>query len=167
VRGLNEFPPERLPDNIPLLYYSYHIMIGLGTILIGVMALASLSLWRGSLYRAHPLLWLLMLMLPFPYIATTAGWTTAEVGRQPWLIYGINRRTHQSLLLRCSGFDWVALIDPIFGEIGLDEHGLYAGETHLLQQLDGRLHVGAIAPRAASTIENDLAVSRELAGSHS
>ena len=91
VKGLNEFPPQRLPDNIPLLYYSYHIMIGLGTILIGVMALASLSLWRGTLYRAPSLLWLLMLMLPFPYIATTAGWITAEVGRQPWLIYGLMR----------------------------------------------------------------------------
>jgi cytochrome d ubiquinol oxidase subunit I len=55
------------------------------------MALASLSLWRGGLYRARHLLWLLMLMLPFPYIATTAGWITAEVGRQPWLIYGIMR----------------------------------------------------------------------------
>jgi cytochrome d ubiquinol oxidase subunit I len=91
VKGLNEFPPERLPDNIPLLYYSYHIMIGLGTILIGVMTLASLSLWRGRLYDARGVLWLLMLMLPFPYIATTAGWITAEVGRQPWLIYGIMR----------------------------------------------------------------------------
>jgi len=91
VRGLNEFPRERWPDNIPLLYFSYHIMVGLGTILIGVMALASLSLWRGMLYHVRPLLWLLMLMLPFPYIATTAGWITAEVGRQPWLIYGIMR----------------------------------------------------------------------------
>ena len=93
VAGLNAFPPERLPDNIPLLYYSYHIMIGLGTILIGVMALASWSLWRGGLYDARHLLWLLMLMLPFPYIATTAGWITAEVGRQPWLVYGIMRTT--------------------------------------------------------------------------
>ena len=68
-------------------------MIGLGTILIGVMTLASLTLWRGRLYHARGMLWLLMLMLPFPYIATTAGWITAEVGRQPWLIYGIMRTT--------------------------------------------------------------------------
>lgn len=80
-----------MEDNIPLLYFSYHIMVGLGTILIGVMALASLSLWRGKLYHTRGLLWLLMLMSPFPYIATTAGWITAEVGRQPWLIYGIMR----------------------------------------------------------------------------
>jgi hypothetical protein len=44
------------------------------------------------------------------------------------------------------GFD---PIDPVFGEVGLDEHGLYAGETHLLQQLDGGFHVGAIAPRTS------------------
>jgi cytochrome d ubiquinol oxidase subunit I len=91
VRGMNEFAADRLPDNIPLLYYSYHIMVGLGTILIGAMALASFSLWRGRLYETRSLLWLLMLLLPFPYIATTAGWITAEVGRQPWLIYGVMR----------------------------------------------------------------------------
>jgi cytochrome d ubiquinol oxidase subunit I len=91
VRGLNSFPPDRLPDNIPLLYYSYHIMVGLGTILIGVMALSAFALWRNKLYGSRPLLWILMLMLPFPYIATTAGWMTAELGRQPWLIYGLMR----------------------------------------------------------------------------
>lgn len=91
VKGLDAFPPERWPDNIPLLYYSYHIMVGLGTILIAVMVLASLRLWSGALYRSRGLLWLVMLMLPFPYIANTAGWLTAEMGRQPWLIYGILR----------------------------------------------------------------------------
>jgi cytochrome d ubiquinol oxidase subunit I len=91
VRGMNSFPPDRLPDNIPLLYYSYHIMVGLGTILIGAMALAAFALWRGALYHARPLLWMLMLMAPFPYIATTAGWITTEIGRQPWLIYGLMR----------------------------------------------------------------------------
>jgi cytochrome d ubiquinol oxidase subunit I len=91
VRGLDSFPKERWPDNIPMLYYSYHIMVGLGTILTGVMALAAFALWRGTLYVSRRLLWLVMLMLPFPYIATTAGWMTAELGRQPWLIYGIMR----------------------------------------------------------------------------
>jgi cytochrome d ubiquinol oxidase subunit I len=91
VKGLNAFPPDRWPDNIPLLYFSYHIMVGLGTMFVGVMLLCSWSLWRGSLFHYRPLLWLLMTMLPFPYIATTAGWVTAEVGRQPWLIYGIMR----------------------------------------------------------------------------
>ncbi|MBZ5579760.1 MAG: cytochrome ubiquinol oxidase subunit I [Acidobacteriia bacterium] len=91
VRGLADFPRELWPDNIPLLYYSYHIMVGLGTLFIAVMLVAAFQLQRGALYGSRPMLWTLMLALPFPYIATTAGWITAEVGRQPWLIYGILR----------------------------------------------------------------------------
>ena len=91
VKGLKDFPRDQWPDNIPLLYYSYHIMVGLGTLLIALMLVCAWSLWRGHLYSARPLLWTLMLALPFPYIATTAGWMTAELGRQPWLIYGIMR----------------------------------------------------------------------------
>ncbi len=91
VKGLDAFPIEQWPDNIPLLYYSYHIMVGLGTIFVAVMALALWSLWRGRLYESPLILWALMLLAPFPYIATTAGWMTAELGRQPWLIYGLMR----------------------------------------------------------------------------
>jgi len=91
VKGLNDFPRDQWPDNIPLLYYAYHIMVGLGTIMGTVMGLAVLFLWRGRLYSSPALLWSLMLSIPLPYIATTAGWMTAELGRQPWLIYGLMR----------------------------------------------------------------------------
>jgi cytochrome bd ubiquinol oxidase subunit I len=91
VKGLDAFPREDWPDNIPLLYFSYHIMVGLGTIFIGVMALAAFLLWRGALFRSRWMLWILMLAIPFPFIANTAGWITAEVGRQPWLIHGVMR----------------------------------------------------------------------------
>jgi cytochrome bd ubiquinol oxidase subunit I len=91
VQGLKEFPRDAWPGNIPLLYYSYHIMVGLGTIFIAVMGLSGLFLWRRRLYENRALLWILMLSVPFPYIATTAGWMTAELGRQPWLIYGLMR----------------------------------------------------------------------------
>jgi cytochrome d ubiquinol oxidase subunit I len=91
VKGLAAFPRDQWPENVPLLYFSYHIMVGLGTLFAAVMALAALELWRGRLYEAHWLLWILMLSAPFPYIATTAGWITAEIGRQPWLIYGLLR----------------------------------------------------------------------------
>ncbi len=80
------------PDNIELLYYAFHIMAGLGTLFIAPMALAAVLLsWRGRLERSRPMLWILMLAFPFPYIANTAGWMTAELGRQPWLIYGLLR----------------------------------------------------------------------------
>lgn len=91
VAGLDAFPREDWPDNLPLLYYSYHIMVGLGTILVAIMGLALLWLWRGRLFQASGLLWMLMLSAPLPYIATTAGWMTAELGRQPWLVYGLLR----------------------------------------------------------------------------
>jgi len=91
VRGLDAFPEEDWPDNIPLLYFSYHVMVGLGTLFIVLMLVAAWKLWRGSLFDSRATLWALMLALPFPYIANTAGWITAEVGRQPWLIYGLMR----------------------------------------------------------------------------
>jgi cytochrome d ubiquinol oxidase subunit I len=94
VAGLNDFPRDRWPDNIPLLYYSYHIMVGLGTIFIAITVSAVFLLWRNRLFGARWMLWLLMLSFPFPFIANTAGWITAEVGRQPWLVYGLMRTEH-------------------------------------------------------------------------
>jgi cytochrome d ubiquinol oxidase subunit I len=91
VQGLNAFPQDLWPTNIPLLYYSYHVMVGLGTIFIAVMVVATFLLWRGKLFNTDWMLWILLLSLPFPYIANTAGWMTAELGRQPWLIYGLMR----------------------------------------------------------------------------
>jgi len=93
VKGLNEFPKDVWPTNIPLLYYSYHIMAGLGTIFVAVMVVAVFLLWRKKLFASRWMLWILMLCLPFPYIANTAGWMTAEIGRQPWLVYNIMRTT--------------------------------------------------------------------------
>lgn len=91
IRGLDEFPRDTWPDNIPLLYFSYHIMAGLGTIQIAIMAVSALLLFTRRLFTTRAMLWVLMLAFPMPYIATTAGWITAEVGRQPWLIYGLMR----------------------------------------------------------------------------
>ena len=89
VEGLDSFPERFWPQNIPLLYYSYHIMVGLGTIFIAIMVVSAFLLWRGKLFDARWMLWVLLLSLPFPYIANTAGWMTAELGRQPWLVYGL------------------------------------------------------------------------------
>ena len=91
VRGLDAFSQELWPQNISLLYYSYHIMVGLGTIFIAIMVISLFLLWCGKLFNARWMLWILMLSLPFPYIANTAGWMTAELGRQPWLAYGLFR----------------------------------------------------------------------------
>jgi cytochrome bd ubiquinol oxidase subunit I len=91
VRGLDAFPPDQRPDNILLLYYAYHIMVGLGTLLIAAFGIAAWKLSRGSLMASRAMLWALILMVPAPYIANTAGWMTAEIGRQPWVVYGLMR----------------------------------------------------------------------------
>jgi len=88
VKGMDQFTKEELPTNIPGLYYSYHIMVGLGTIFIGLMSLAVFLLWRKKLFKNKAILWAIMAIVPLPYIANLTGWYTAELGRQPYLVYG-------------------------------------------------------------------------------
>ena len=110
VRGLDAFPEDQHPDNIPLLYYSFHIMVGLGTIFIAIMVIAAFLLWRGSLFTSNWMLWIVMLSFPLPFIANTAGWMTAEVGRQPWLVYGLFRTEHGHSPMVSSGSVMFTLI---------------------------------------------------------
>jgi cytochrome d ubiquinol oxidase subunit I len=91
VTGLDAFPLDEQPDNIGLLYYSYHLMVGLGTLLLALAGVSLLWLLRGRLFESRALLWALVLAVPLPYVANTAGWITAEIGRQPWLVYGLMR----------------------------------------------------------------------------
>ncbi len=93
VRGLNSYPRTDWPTSIPLLFYSYHIMAGLGTIFVAAMGAAAFLLWRGTLFQTRWMLWILLLCAPLPYVANTAGWMTAEAGRQPWIVYGLMRTT--------------------------------------------------------------------------
>ena len=91
VEGLDQIPHDQWPTALPLLFYAYHIMAGLGTWFVLLMLVAGFLLWRGRLASTRIVLWALLLSFPLPYIANTAGWMTAELGRQPWLIYGLMR----------------------------------------------------------------------------
>ena len=91
VKGLDQFPRDQWPSPLPLLFYSYHIMAGLGTYFVLLMLGEVFLLWRGKLFETRWALWPLLLSFPLPYIANTAGWMTAEIGRQPWLVYGLIR----------------------------------------------------------------------------
>jgi cytochrome d ubiquinol oxidase subunit I len=110
IRGLDAFPEDQWPDMIPLLYYSYHVMVGLGTIFIAILALSALLLWRGKLFESRWMLWTIMFCVPLPFIANTAGWMTAELGRQPWLIYGLMRTAHGVSPRVGAGNAWFTLI---------------------------------------------------------
>jgi cytochrome d ubiquinol oxidase subunit I len=91
VQGLNDFPRDQWPTSIEPLYYGFHIMVGLGTLFIALMGFSALMLRKGRINSQRWLLWILMLAFPFPYIANSAGWMTTELGRQPWLLYGLLR----------------------------------------------------------------------------
>jgi cytochrome d ubiquinol oxidase subunit I len=110
VAGLDSFPPEVWPSNVPLLYYCYHIMVGLGTIFIAIMLVSVFLLWRRKLFDARWMLWILLLSLPFPYIANTAGWITAEMGRQPWLVYNLLKTADGYSKTVSAGNGWFTLL---------------------------------------------------------
>ncbi len=95
VKGLDAYARDVWPP-VELTYYAYHVMVGLGTIFLATSALAVIFLALGRLFHARWMLWILMLLMPFPYIANEAGWTVTEVGRQPWIIYGLMRTAQGS-----------------------------------------------------------------------
>src|SRR5437870_11291700 len=80
VHGLNDFPKDAWPDNIELLYYSFHLMITLGTLFIVLMGFATLQNWRGKLESSRFLFWIFMLVFSYSYIVNTLCWITAELG---------------------------------------------------------------------------------------
>jgi cytochrome d ubiquinol oxidase subunit I len=91
LTGLDQIPTSQWPSSVPLVYYAYHIMVGLGTILL-LIALAGVVLLRGGrLFRSRAMLWALMIAFPFTYVANLAGWTVAETARQPWVVFGLQR----------------------------------------------------------------------------
>jgi cytochrome d ubiquinol oxidase subunit I len=110
MNGLDAFPPSEWPDNIPLLYFSYHIMVGLGTIFMAVVVIAALLLWRKRLFESRWMLWILLLSFPLPFIANTAGWMTAEIGRQPYLVYGLMRTINGYSKSVSAGNGWFTLL---------------------------------------------------------
>lgn len=88
VTGLKEFPREERPP-VGINFFSFRIMVGIGLLIILVMAYSGYQLARGTIYDNRNLLTGLLYMLPLPYIANTTGWIVAEVGRQPWAVYGV------------------------------------------------------------------------------
>ncbi len=90
IPGLDQIPEgDRPPVVVPFL--SYHVMIGLGTAFIGLTALAGFLAWRRKLFEQRWLLWVFVFAVIGPYIANQAGWIATEVGRQPWVVYGLLR----------------------------------------------------------------------------
>ncbi len=90
VTGLNAFAPEDRPP-VNFVFQTYHLMVGIGTILILVSLLGMFMWWRKKLFTGRWLLWIFVIAVLLPEIANQLGWFSAEVGRQPWIVYGLLR----------------------------------------------------------------------------
>jgi cytochrome bd ubiquinol oxidase subunit I len=90
LTGLRAFPPQDRPP-VKVVFQSYHLMVVIGMALIGLSLLGLLGWWRGFLFRARWLLWAFVFAVLGPQFANQLGWLSAEVGRQPWIVYGLLR----------------------------------------------------------------------------
>ena len=90
VTGLNSFKEEDRPP-VNIVFQTYHLMVAIGFTLIGISLLGIFFWWRGTLFKQRWMLWIFVFSVLLPQIANQIGWITAEVGRQPWIVYGLLR----------------------------------------------------------------------------
>ena len=88
--GLNSIPPENWPP-VLIPFFAFRIMVGCGLLMLALAWVGSFLSYRHRLAYNRPLLWLTFLSFPLPFVAIITGWFTAEVGRQPWVVFGVLR----------------------------------------------------------------------------
>lgn len=90
VKGLDQIPVEDRPP-LQITFQAYHLMLAVGSALAGLLAVALVMWRRGTLWTSKPMLAALVAAVVLPQIGNQAGWIGAEVGRQPWIVYGMLR----------------------------------------------------------------------------
>jgi cytochrome d ubiquinol oxidase subunit I len=109
IRGLNEFPADEIPP-LWLTFVSFHNMVILGGYFIFIMGFAAFKLRRGGLWSTKWLLKVLIWSIPLPLLACQLGWITAEVGRQPWIVYKLLRTADAYSVTVSAGEIWFSII---------------------------------------------------------
>ncbi|MFA5321503.1 MAG: cytochrome ubiquinol oxidase subunit I [Smithella sp.] len=102
IKGLKEFPKANWPP-VNFVFQVYHIMVGIGMLLIALGLLGAYLLWKGKLYENKLYLFILPFLIPLPHIAHETGWMSAEIGRQPWIIYKLMRTADASSVVVTGG----------------------------------------------------------------
>lgn len=109
VKGLNSFPENEQPP-VNIVFQSYHLMVAIGFALIAISLLGIFFWWRGTLFKQKWLLWIFVFSVLLPQIANQLGWITAEVGRQPWIVYGLLKTSEALSKVVEAGQVWFSLI---------------------------------------------------------
>lgn len=109
VTGLNAFPKSDRPP-VNLVFQSYHIMVALGFLMIGISVLCIILLWKKKLFSNKLVLKILVPSVLLPQLALQLGWISAEVGRQPWIVYGLLRTSEAFSKTVSAGELWFSLI---------------------------------------------------------
>lgn len=95
IKGLKEWPREDRPP-VAVVYFAFRIMVGIGFLMLAIVVAGWWQLRRGRLYDSPTFLRMARWSMPLGFVAVLAGWTVTEVGRQPWVVYGL-MRTSQAL----------------------------------------------------------------------
>jgi cytochrome d ubiquinol oxidase subunit I len=119
IQGLKDFAPDDRPDST-VVFWTFRIMVGLGMLMLLLALSGALARWRGRLYDSPLLLRFAVLMGPAGLVAILAGWLTTEMGRQPWVVYGVMRTQdavsdHSALALSGSLAFFNVMYSAVFG----------------------------------------------------
>lgn len=88
IKGLNAFPEDERPGAVNAIFQFYHLMVAIGLLLIAITVYGTIQWWRGKIFSQRWFLWLLVPAVLLPQISNQVGWFAAEMGRQPWVVYG-------------------------------------------------------------------------------
>jgi len=149
--GLKSYPPDRRP-NSTIVFWTFRIMVGLGVLMLLLGLWSGIARWRGTLYTSRPLLRAALAMGPAGVLAILAGWMTTEIGRQPWVVYGVMRTadavsSHGTLAMSVTLALFVVIYFAVFG----------AGLVYLLRLVA----LGPAAPEAAAPVAGGAGQSRQ------
>ncbi|WP_210450203.1 cytochrome ubiquinol oxidase subunit I [Pantoea ananatis] len=119
VPALKSFPKEDRP-NSTIIFWSFRVMVALGLLMITLGVVSMWLRYKGRLYQSRPFLWFALLMGPSGLIAILAGWFTTEIGRQPWVVYGVQRTIdavspHGEMHMSISLLAFILVYSSVFG----------------------------------------------------
>ncbi|EOE6916010.1 cytochrome ubiquinol oxidase subunit I [Cronobacter turicensis] len=119
VPALKSFPAEDRPNSL-VVFWSFRVMVGMGVLMITLGVVSMWLRYKKRLYQSRPFLWFALLMGPSGLVAILAGWFTTEIGRQPWVVYGVQRTrdavsAHGDLHMSLSLLAFILVYSAVFG----------------------------------------------------